>query len=132
MGQTESIRMKLNPCTPPGRSNRKARAFAAEIARLRLVGYGCQAIREALAEAGLNVSKSTVQRELARLSRPAPIAAWQMPVLPAHPDPELASPVAPTPTPTRQSLASEPRSGKDIAEAFVKGRITNPLLRSRS
>ncbi len=82
MGQTEPIRMKLNPCTPPGQSNRKARAFAAEIARLRLVGYGCQAIREALADAGVRVSKSTVQRELARLSRPAPIAAWQTPVLP--------------------------------------------------
>jgi hypothetical protein len=53
-----------------------------------------------------------------------------MPVLPANQDPELASPAAPTPT--RQSLASEPRSGKDIAEAFVKGRITNPLLRRRS
>lgn len=121
--------MKLNPRIPPGRSNRKARACVAEIARLRLVGYGCQAIREALADAGVNVSKSTVQRELARLSQPAPIAAWQMPVLPAHQDPELAAPAAPTPT--RQSLASEPRSGKDIAEAFVKGRITNPLLRNR-
>jgi hypothetical protein len=36
----------------------------------------------------------------------------------------------PTPTPLL-ALAGDPRSSKEIAESFVKGRITNPLLRAR-
>ena len=122
--------VKLNPRTPPGRSNRKVRAFSAEIARLCLDGYGCNAIREALADAGVNVSKSTVQREVARLSRAVPLATRHIsaPTALQHPEPD--SSVASGPT--RYRLADEPRSGKDIAEAFVKGRITNPLIRTRS
>jgi hypothetical protein len=120
--------VKLNPAIPPGRSNRKAREFSVEIARLCMHGYGCKAIREALAEAGVNVSKSTVQREIARLSRP--VARGLQLATPAHRPPELDSPAAPTTALHR--LAEEPRSGKDIAEAFMKGRITNPLFRNRS
>jgi len=91
-------------------------------------GYGCKAIHEALTDAGVNVSKSTVQREVARLSRPAP-AVRHMVAPPAPPRPELDS--LRTPVPTRHRPADEQRSGKDIAEAFVKGRITNPLIRKR-
>ena len=122
--------MKLNPRIPPGRTNRKARAFASEIARLRLDGYGCGAIREALADAGVDVSKSTVQREVARLSRSAPLTTRYASTPPAHqrPGPDSSGP----PAPIQHRLADEPRSGKDIAEAFVKGRITNPLMRARS
>jgi hypothetical protein len=29
-------------------------------------------------------------------------------------------------------LAHERRNGKDVAEAFVKGHITNPLFRNRT
>lgn len=56
----------LIPRRPPGRCNRKARAFSAEIRRLHAEGYSFEAIREALAEAGVVVSRSTVQREAVR------------------------------------------------------------------
>ena len=58
--------MNLVPVRPPGPNARKARAFVAEIARLRAQGYTFEAIREALAGAGVDVSNSTVQREAAR------------------------------------------------------------------
>ncbi len=51
--------MKLAPTGPPGRITRKARAFAAEILQLRNQGYTFEAIRAALAEAGVHVSSST-------------------------------------------------------------------------
>lgn len=126
--------MSLVPKRPPGRSTRKARAFEAEIRLLRAQGYTFEAIREALAEAGVHVSKSTVQREVARHAqvRPAqaadglaavggrPPAPPQAPLV-IEPPPALAS------TPNR----TERRSGKDIAEAFVRNRNTNPLIRSK-
>lgn len=62
---------RLTPRRPPGRSNRKARTFSAEIRRLHAEGYSFAAIREALAEAGVLVSISTVQREAARGMPPA-------------------------------------------------------------
>jgi hypothetical protein len=114
--------MKLNPKNPPGRANRKALAFAIEIARLHKDGYSSEAIREALADVGVIVSKSTVQREVARLTRQALPAAQC--------DPAVPSPTSLAQTATHR-LADEPRSGKDIAEGFVKGRITNPLIRTR-
>lgn len=121
--------MKLNPSIPPGRSNRKARAFSLEIARLAHEGYGCKAVREALAESGLVVSKSTVQRELARLSRrPLQLAKGTAPAaLPALP--VAASPHPPVAE--RGRPAEERRSGKEVAEAFMKTHISNPLLRKR-
>ena len=115
--------MKLSPKNPPGRANRKALAFAIEIARLHKDGYSGEAIREALADVGVIVSKSTVQREVARLSRPALPAAQR--------DPAVPSPASLAQTAAHR-LADEPRSGKEIAEGFVKGRITNPLIRTRT
>lgn len=58
--------MNLIPVRPPGPNARKARAFAFEIYQLRAQGYTFEAIREALAGAGVQVSNSTVQREVAR------------------------------------------------------------------
>lgn len=117
---------ELVPRQPPGRSSRKARAYSAEIARLLALGHTLVAIREALADAGVMVSKSTVQREAARLAL-GPSAA-RPPHL-THPRPSTAGddvPAAePLPSPTRQS-------GRDIAEAFVRSRITNPLLQKSS
>ena len=118
--------MKLIPRTAAGRTNRRARAFSNEIARLHKEGYGYVAIQEALADAGVVVSKSTVQREVARIAR-------NVPPLPG-PQP-LAGQISKSPTP-EVSLSPPPgdetRSGKDIAAAFIKGQITNPLLRTRS
>lgn len=61
-----SAEQRLTPRRPPGRSNRKARTFAEEIRRLRAEGHSFEVIREALADAGVIVSNSTVQREAAR------------------------------------------------------------------
>jgi hypothetical protein len=119
--------MKLNPKNPPGRANRKALAFAIEIARLHKDGYSGEAIREALADVGVIVSKSTVQREVARLSRQA-LPAAQRNTAGAG---DHASPTS-LPQTAAHRLADESRSGKEIAEGFVKGRITNPLIRTRS
>lgn len=56
----------LVPRGAPGRRTRKARAFAAEIGRLYALDYTLEAIREALADAGVSVSTSTVWREAVR------------------------------------------------------------------
>lgn len=74
---------RLAPTRPPGRWHGKARAFAGEIGRLHAEGYTFEAIREALAEAGVVVSNSTVQREVARFRRlPKPAATVDIPSLP--------------------------------------------------
>lgn len=125
--------MKLSPTIPPGRPNRKARAFSAEIARLVTDGYGCKAIHQALTDAGVLVSKSTVQREVARLSRPAPPTAQHgeaLPVAPSPTRPEVET--TPSPVITRHRPAEGSRSSKEFAAEFMKGRITNPLFRNRS
>lgn len=65
-----SAGQRLIPRRPPGRCKRQARTFSAEIRRLRAEGYSFEVIREALAEAGVIVSNSTVQREAARGTSP--------------------------------------------------------------
>ena len=95
-------------------------------------GYGCKAIHQALIDAGLLVSKSTVQREVARLTRPTPPAAEHRasPLAVPRPAPNA---VGATPSPaTLHQPADGQQSGKDLAAAFMKGRITNPLFRNRS
>lgn len=121
--------MDLCPKLPPGRANRRALAFADEICRLRAAGYSFEAIRVALLDAGVNVSRSTVKREAARTCVDARAAAQRR--------------VAQVPEPVARSeagsfsraaapFAGDPRSGKQIAEAFVKGRVSNPLIQERS
>ena len=121
--------MRLNPQHPPGRVNRKARAFEPEIARLRSEGYTCEAIRLALADIGMNVSLSTVQREAARSSKPR---SWVVPRAPSPASTDRAPAVPAPPTYASAGLAGDSRTGKDIAAEFVSKRITNPLLRDRS
>ena len=125
--------MKLNPTIAPGRANRKARAYSAEVARLVADGYGCKAIHQALTDAGVVLSKSTVQREVARLAKPTTITAGlrdapSVALRPAHPELETS----PSPLTTRHVAAVGQCSGKEMAAAFMKGRITNPLFRNRS
>lgn len=130
--------MRLAPKRSPGRSTRKARAFAAEIAQLRAQGYTYEAIREALAEAGVQVSKSTVQREVSRPEAIQPAVR----VAGVGVRAAAASEAALAPEPASAPITSaglhhtadrnEHRSGKDIAEAFLRERITNPLLRAKS
>jgi hypothetical protein len=132
--------MPLTPKRPPGRSSRKARAFTAEIHQLHAQGHSCEAIREALADVDVAVSVSTVQREVLRHAKqptttPGATSAFvkQSTDLPAGSHKPASYPAPATETTPRPALpVIETRSGKDIAQAFVSGRITNPLIRNRS
>lgn len=131
--------MKLVPKEPPGRSTRKARGFAPDMRELRAQGYTFEAIREALAAAGVHVSNATVQREVARLAKGSATAAAASSGSRSGHELQSAVPmtgtlVLPTPpmatpdSPTEVDL----RSGKEIAEAFTSSRITNPLALARA
>jgi len=58
--------MSLQTRRPPGHAKRKALIFAADIMSLRGQGHSFSAIREALEDAGIRVSISTVRREAMR------------------------------------------------------------------
>lgn len=121
--------MTLAPKLPPGRANRKALQYAVDIHRLRDAGYTFSAIRQALLDAGLRVSLSTIKRERARKLPSAVPAAPIAAVLGSMPSP--APRAADTrAVPARPHGLSGPR-GRDIAEAFFKDRIDNPLIRSK-
>ena len=118
--------MTLTPRRPPGRPNRKALAYEGEIARLRLAGYSCRVIWELLVAEGLQLSLSSVKREVARIPR------RRKPV-PSH----LALTPAPTPQAAPHAAASTKASvdlslsGPEVAKAWMEGQITNPLIRAR-
>ena len=122
--------MKLTPPAGPRRGYRKARSFHAEIAGLRSEGYSCEQIRAALAAAGVVVSKSTMQREISSLSkRPE---GRVPPRSTRAPDPvPMPSRLPQTATPSPTQIPITKQRGKDIAEAFFKDRITNPLFLKR-
>jgi hypothetical protein len=124
--------MKLVPIHPPGRSTRKARAFGPQIRELRAQGYTFEAIREALAAAGVDVSNTTVQREAARYAErtAAPIVTTIPASRPAAPSTPPRA-VDPTTAPHGVSTHAGPCSGKAIADAFMRDRITNPLVRAK-
>lgn len=121
--------MQLASICAPGRSNRKARAYCAEIQRLRAAGHTLASIRASLATVGICVSLSTVRREAVHKSATAasPHAARE----------ERQEQAPPTvsdrksdihPAATRESFHQDPRSGRQIADDFIKGCIVNPLL----
>ena len=58
--------MQLQPRRQPGRTDRKAAAYVSEILRLRAEGYTYEAIREALADVGIELSTSALRREVRR------------------------------------------------------------------
>lgn len=125
--------MKLAPLQPPGRITRKARDFEAEIVQLRAQGYTLEAIRQALASAGVHVSTSTVRREANRRTVPNPIAgtgANPPGAMPASPSQAPATSVAPAGSVNTAGMHEQP-SGKDLAEAFVRTQSTNPLIRAK-
>jgi hypothetical protein len=131
----QDVASRLVPKRPPGRGSRKARAFADEIGRLQALGYSLEAIREALAEAGVVVSKSTVQREAARqgMARAVPatpaVAAAQAQRPESHH--ETTTPEPPALTANDAANQAEGPSGNDIAEAYMRSQITNPLIRAK-
>ena len=121
--------MTLAPKLPPGRANRKALQYAVDIRRLRGDGYTFSAIRLALLDAGISVSLTTIKREAARRDDCDPPAPQRIVAhSPAPRTPSSAVGVVPTTT----SFAGDARSGREIAESFMKGRITNPLIQKRN
>jgi hypothetical protein len=124
--------MRLIPTHPPGRSTRKARDFETEIVQLRAQGYTLEAIRNALANAGVHVTISTVRREATR----ADASHRETPLF--GPPATKARAAAPSPAattrealPVASQVLPERRSGRDVAEDFMRNRITNPLIRSK-
>jgi hypothetical protein len=119
--------VQLQPKHPPGRKSRKARAFAAEIHRLQTDGYTFDEIREALADVGVVVSRSTVQREAARAlqrinQKSVKVTAGAVPPAAAP------APIGEPALPARSPHANDSRTSRQIAEDFMKGQINNPLL----
>lgn len=137
MTATTTDRSEASPLIPkdsPGRRDRRARAFAAQIRELQARGYTLDAIRQALADAGVHVSRSTVHREATRPTVAVAARAVGAPSLPTlPPDPGLApAPITPGPAlrtsagPAQQS----PPSSKDLAAAYFEGHIANELIRA--
>lgn len=124
--------MKLAPQQPPGRITRKARSFEAEIVQLRAQGYTLEAIRQALADAGVRVSISTVRREANRAAAPNPITATGASAPGAFPSSPRGSTTDEAPAAVASHAAPPERpSGKEIAEAFVRTKSANPLIRAK-
>jgi hypothetical protein len=128
----------LTPKLPPGRANRKALAFAVEINRLRAAGYSYEAIRSALLEVGVVVSQTTVKREVSKAVRAAmwARASAQPPI--GHFSSRSQAPSTPEQPPLLKFGSAEvdapprpraPSVGEDIADKFMKGRVTNSLLK---
>jgi hypothetical protein len=125
--------LRLNPKRPPGRANRKALQYAADIRELRQAGYPFSAIRQALLDAGISVSLSTVKREAARKDACAPC-------VPYPPQPSAAE-QHPIPAAAVKDAAPDPRldasstlfstTGKEIAKAFVASQGINLLFRQK-
>ncbi|MBY0236187.1 MAG: hypothetical protein K2W93_14500 [Burkholderiaceae bacterium] len=135
----------LQPTAPPGRITRKARGFGAEIARLRRQGYTLDAIRQALTDAGIQVSISTVWREARRVDGQALAEAVAVVVpLPGTAPSRNAPDSLQTPASSATRLQSPrlspadvitpalvPCSGKEFADIFMSTQVTNPLFRSK-
>ena len=116
--------MQLQPKCPPGRADRKAGAYASEIVRLRIEGYTFEAIREALAEVGIELSESALRREVRR---------HQQRIVRAAPDvrpPSQALHASSLPMPKGVATGPQPSSatGREIAEAFFNANPSNPLF----
>lgn len=126
--ETSSSPTRLMPKQPPGHRLRKARCFGDEIRRLHAAGYSLESIRETLADAGLVVSWSTVQREAAR-KVPAPRSRIDAQPLPNLSAPAAQRPIGSPPPPGESPTAPLLVSGKEVAEAFFRAHISNPLLR---
>lgn len=116
--------MRLQPTRPPGRIDRKAAAYASDIAELRAAGYTYEAIREALLLVGVDASTSALRREMRRLRSPT------RPVLPAAPGPPSPAPAA-LPSQSSGTTDPAPTAGREGAEAFFRAHPSNPLLSSQ-
>lgn len=116
--------MKLTPSRPPGRTTRKAGAYALEIRRLRGDGYTFDAIRSALADVGILVSLKTVQREASRGGAAPATAARDPPA----PDLLFASTRPPAEAQDACALIPTGSTGRDVAEGFFERHQFNQLI----
>lgn len=126
--------MKLHPKRPPGRVDRKAAAYAADIAELRGAGYTYAAIQEALLDVGVVASTSALRREVQRL-RTRDLSSAMHPA-PGPPHYVRSEAAASRPSPPPASDLPAPASpgglrGRDVAEAFFSTHPSNPLLKSQ-
>ena len=119
---------ELRPAEPPGRRSRKARSYGDQIRQLQAAGYSLELIREALADAGVIVSKSTVQREAAR-QRPSTSKALPPRAIEQEMPAAKTSQTVALTSGLSSASTSKKQRGREVAEAFMSGRITNPLLR---
>lgn len=126
--------MSLRPRRPPGNAKRKALAFTAEIVSLRGAGHSLSAIREALEDAGVLVSISTVRREVLKgasataVCRPSVVTP--APTVATGPRESRGPRDAPS-RPAEGAHSAPPGAslpGRAIAEEFMRGRPTNTLL----
>jgi hypothetical protein len=126
--------MPLQPRRPPGHGKRKALCHTADILRLRAEGYSLSAIREALEDAGVLVSISTVRREVLKGMSAGP--ALQPTPTPAPPPPSLPlarrEPRRTQSKPPEVATGTPSLPGKGVAEAYMQGRTTNALFLEES
>lgn len=134
---TREVPMILASPEPPGIATRKARAYSEGIRQLRLQGYTFEAIRRALSLVGVEVSNRTVQREVARSMRAAKLRATPRDENLTPRVTPSASTFAPSPTPNPSDVGgalrsaaamAKGRNGKEIAEDYFSGLITNPFV----
>lgn len=119
---------QLQPRRQPGRADRKAAAYAAEIKRLRVAGYTYEAIREALADVGVELSEAALRREIRR----------QQPDDHMHLGMSTPSATNTKASPQAPPLAAAPThppavipTGRELAAAFFEANPSNPLLRAK-
>lgn len=125
--------VKLVPPGPPGRITRKARDFEADIVQLRAQGYTLDAIRQALEAAGVQVSISTVRRESLRGGRAGSAQQATSTQWVADLPPVASQGAAPLTAPAGAVNPASPTwlKGRDVAEAYMRDHITNPLYRAK-
>jgi hypothetical protein len=124
--------MSLQTRRPPGHGKRKALSYAADIVSLRGQGHSYAAIREALEDAGVLVSISTVRREvlkgtLATAALKPAVEAQAAQLGLATRSKAVSALTGPHPAPS-----TTPLPGKAIAEEFMRGRSTNTLYLKES
>lgn len=132
-GHRKGSGVKLVPPGPPGRITRKARDFEADIVQLRAQGYTLDAIRQALEAAGVQVSISTVRRESLRRCRAAPALPEASPKSMADLPVAVSQDAAPVAAPAGSVNAASPAwlKGRDVAEAYMRDHVANPLYRAK-
>lgn len=122
--------MSLQTRRPPGHANRKALTHAADIASLRAQGHSLSAIREALEDAGVLVSISTVRREVLKAKSSSAVVEPLPPR--ARSLVGLVNRVAATLAAAPAASVATPLPGKAVAEEFMRGRPTNTLYLEES